>query len=436
MASLAFGNAIDKEKDFQKNGYDMFETGMGEVLGATAAEAWKFSPWNSISRYNELNEVRAGATDSPLIPKDDLNKKYSNDGLYFYEDEKQEVVDLLLERKQAERRRQEIIAKGPTGILPGAAKLGVSFVTSAVDPINLASAFIPIVGQARFASMVARAGGTARRAFTTARFKKGAIEGTVGAAAVEPIVYGVAQSEQADYGLMDSFMAISFGTVLGGGLHVGVGKLKDFNTRKKFEARIREAKSKAGVKNIEETEVNLYREYYPEHSEVMRGLAKTDPDTRTLLLAKAMDDIAAGKRVDVEEVAMADPVLRKALINDKTEGGRIKTDVPDNDIKIKNPEPTGKATFRDDFDTELDSFNNSKQVDLQSKDLDIEVENKILELDSLKQKQKDLGIEEDIKTRDKEGNIIEDVNEVERFNAKEKEIKDSIIDGINCLIGK
>lgn len=436
MANLAFGNTIDKDKDYQKYGYDLFEVGMGEVLGATASEAWKFSPWNSISRYVELNETRTGAENSPFIPKAELNKKYSDQGLYFYEDEKQEVVDLLLERKQAERKRQDIISKGPSGFLPGSAKLFTAFATSATDPINLAVAFIPIVGQARFASMVARAGGTARGAFTRARFKKGAIEGTVGTAAIEPIVYGVAQSEQADYGIVDSFIAIGFGTVLGGGLHVGVGKLKDFNTRKKFEERIRKAKEKAGVKGAEEAEVNLYKEYYPEHSEVMRGLVKTDPETRSILLAKAMDDLAMGKKVDVEEVAMADPILRKALINDKTEGGRIKTDVPDNDIKIRNLEPTGKSTFKDDFDTELDSFNNSKQVDLQSKDLDIEVENKILELDSLKQKQKDLGIEDDIKTRDKDGNIIQERNELEELKTKEKEIKDSIIDGINCLGGK
>ena len=63
-----------------------------------------------------------------------------------------------------------------------------------------------------------------------------------GAAIVEPLVYGVAQSVQADYDLYDSFLNIGFGSRIGGGLHVGAGKLKDANTRRKVGVRITEGK--------------------------------------------------------------------------------------------------------------------------------------------------------------------------------------------------
>jgi len=63
-----------------------------------------------------------------------------------------------------------------------------------------------------------------------------------GAAIVEPLVYGVAQSVQADYDLYDSFLNIGFGAVMGSGLHVGAGKLKDSNTRRKWNNRITEGK--------------------------------------------------------------------------------------------------------------------------------------------------------------------------------------------------
>ena len=55
----------------------------------------------------------------------------------------------------------------------------------------------------------------------------GAAEGFVGAAVVEPIVLLAAEAEQADYGLYDSFMNLTFGTVLGGGLHSGLGAISD-----------------------------------------------------------------------------------------------------------------------------------------------------------------------------------------------------------------
>ena len=38
----------------------------------------------------------------------------------------------------------------------------------------------------------------------------------MGTALVEPIVLTAAQREQSDYDLVDSFIAVSFGTILGG----------------------------------------------------------------------------------------------------------------------------------------------------------------------------------------------------------------------------
>jgi hypothetical protein len=170
--------------------------------------------------------------------------------------------------------------------------------------------FIPVVGQARFASLVAKYG------FTKARMMRGAIEGFTGIAAVEPLVYGAATAEQSDYGLVDSFMAVSFGTVLGGGLHIGAGKLKDLNTRRKFNKRIRQTRKELGSKSDEDPAFNLYKEYYPENSRIMKELAETDPDTRQLLLSKAMADIVEEVPVNVKDYADLNPRLRHAQIDE------------------------------------------------------------------------------------------------------------------------
>jgi predicted ABC-type ATPase len=104
------------------------------------------------------------------------------------------------------------------------AGFGVGLGVSALDPINLASAFVPVVGQARWLAALRATSGLTRFG---ARAGLGAIEGAAGAAAVEPIVWGVARHEQADYGAVDALMNVAFGAALGGGLHSVGGAIGD-----------------------------------------------------------------------------------------------------------------------------------------------------------------------------------------------------------------
>lgn len=221
---------------------DEYSAGLGESLGQTARETLIRSPVASIFRAGEL----AGASDpggyaveetfdpmtgmtSPAyeVPKKRMfsqeeaadRAKTAGVKLEFPKDGiTEDAFNILVERKQDEMRRQDIMARGPSGFLPGVAKFGTAFGASLLDPINIASAFIPVVGEARYASLLASAGSTAARVLP--RLGVGAAEGLVGAALVEPIIYGSARYEQADYGMADSALNIAFGGVFGGGLHV------------------------------------------------------------------------------------------------------------------------------------------------------------------------------------------------------------------------
>ena len=63
---------------------------------------------------------------------------------------------------------------------------------------------------------------------TGSRFATGTMDGAIGAAVVEPLVFGAAALEQDDdYTLMDSFLNIALGAGLGGSLHAGFGKISD-----------------------------------------------------------------------------------------------------------------------------------------------------------------------------------------------------------------
>ena len=424
MANISFG--LQTDKNALERGYDIFRTSLGETLSTTAADAWKYNPVSSIWRLSELEYNRNKDDDEPLIDRRILNEKYKDIGLFFEEDEKQSTVDILVERKEEENERRSIINRGPQGLPVGAAKLVTSFVASAVDPINLAAAFIPFVGQTNFARLVARYG------FTRARLTKGAIEGTLGTALFEPIVYTAAQREQSDYDLIDSFIAVSFGTILGGGLHVGAGKLKDFIKRRKFERKVNEAREKAGITDGETPEWNPYKEYYGENARIMKELAETSPETRAILLQRALTDLIEDNPVNVKPIADLDPKLRNAQINQNVpKKERVNVNQKDDNIKgidkRVTDENSGNTILKNPDQRELNNFESSgKSKSLESKNLDQENIDLESQLNIIKERQKGLDIEDSVE-------IQRSKKAVDEFNQKNKEIKDAIKDGINCV---
>ena len=436
MANIRFG--LDVNENVKTNGYDLYKSTLGETLGAVAEDAWNFNPLPSAIRFFELEANRNEDTNEPLISRDELNKKYSNLDLFFDQDEKQSTVDILVNRKTLERERQSIIARGPegsfnpfnSGFYTGGAKLGTSLAVSLADPINIASAFIPVVGEARFASLVARQG------LTKARGIRGVVEGAVGAAAVEPIVLTAATAEQADYGLMDSFLNVTFGSIIGGGLHIGAGALKDFRTRRAFEDRVEAARNAAGITDGEDPAVNLYKEYYPETSRVMKELAETDPETRRLLLTRALADLIEDNPVNVKPIADLDPKLREAQINDAVPvNERVNTTrIVDENIgttqRVVTEDNKGTRVFKKEDELDIIKVEDVlRQKDIDQRNLDLENRSIEDELNIIKDRQKDLTIEESAEL--KQARI--DSQEVV---AKEKELKDAIKDGINCVNGR
>jgi len=153
----------------------------------------------------------------------------------------------LKERKRGQLARDSIMSRGPQDFTQGAINIGSGILASVVDPVNVASAFIPAVGMTRWAQAAIRANQVAGRGLNIAETailarhakfgtipatatrgqrlaaagKVGVIEGAVGAAVVEPVVFSFARGLQDDYTLQDSAFNIMFGAALGGALHIG-----------------------------------------------------------------------------------------------------------------------------------------------------------------------------------------------------------------------
>jgi hypothetical protein len=136
------------------------------------------------------------------------------------------ALDIMTARLKARRERESTIERGPDHIWTGALGVGTSFLVGAVDPLNLASGFIPVVGQARYANMMAGAGmSTVARAAVRARV--GALEGAVGQAMLEPIEVYATSQEGGDYTMASALHSIMFGAALGSSLRAGGGAVAD-----------------------------------------------------------------------------------------------------------------------------------------------------------------------------------------------------------------
>ena len=264
--------------------YNQTKTGFWDTAGATFMNAWNYNPTSSL--FRSVEQTQAYRSSSEYLDRDELNKEYGSLGLSFKKDTRAGLVDYIVERKKLENERSNAIARGPTGKLAKSFFFLESLGTSFLDPINLAASFVPIVGQARFANMVARSGKN------VARMKKGFVEGFVGNAAVEPLVYGVAKSEQANYDAWDSFANIAVGGFIGSAAHVGFGRIGDFIAEKRGKP-------------------NIYQK-----------LAAISPENQQALLQYSVGKVLKGEKVDTGN-----------LIVEKTKIGDARLNKLDNQIK-------------------------------------------------------------------------------------------------------
>lgn len=165
--------------------------------------------------------------ETPLLTAEQARARIKEEGLDLTVDDagiRAGALDILIERKREETKRKFILDNAPASTVP--VQLLAGFAASVLDPINVASAFVPVVGEARYASMLARAGqSVAARAAVRARV--GAIEGAVGAAMLEPLILYASARDQADYDLTNSLLNVAFGSALGGGLHSAGGLIGD-----------------------------------------------------------------------------------------------------------------------------------------------------------------------------------------------------------------
>lgn len=231
-----------KPAEFPQGQIEGLSTG-GEAFGASFGETWETGPSGAADMFQRLQASESLSVGerlldplfgiesrklSPMVAPDDAKQRVKDAGLdgqiplaQYPNGLRSDTLQILIDANTAKVRRQTIMQQAD-GWAP---QLGGMLVGSLIDPINVASAFIPVVGEARYAQLLSRAGGAVGRG--AVRVGVGAAEGAVGAAVVEPLIYAGQQQWRNDYDAFDSLLNVAGGAAFGALLHAGAGLAKD-----------------------------------------------------------------------------------------------------------------------------------------------------------------------------------------------------------------
>lgn len=243
MVGLYTGR-IETNEALAREGVDAIPATTGEVLRAQGAQAindlgfWRQGRINERDienqesrfgiglrgTFSQTGDVTEVEPRSRVLSPEEANETFGLDGkLTFDAPVSENFAQEMARLKREEMTRQDVFRRAQGGAAEWTGRIGIGLAASILDPLNVASAFIPVVGPTRYAMWLRGASGLGQR--TAIRSGVGALEGAVGAAAIEPIMIGQASAEQADYTMADSLLNIAFGTVLGGGLHAAAGAI-------------------------------------------------------------------------------------------------------------------------------------------------------------------------------------------------------------------
>jgi hypothetical protein len=228
---------------------DLVDVGFGQAIGAAARAQFADNPTMLGAEASRLRAETTGREqDAPSLARYGRNPnvvvvksqtlseaeakaRIESEGLAGYLTVPKtgiptDALDTLIRVKSAELRSNYLLDRYQGGIGGGAAVMGTRLAVGLADPLNIASAFVPVVGEARYARMLEQAGASLFRRGAV-RTVVGGAEGAVGQAMLEPLYASSKFALQADYTTDDILRDIAFGGLFGSTLHAGAGGFGD-----------------------------------------------------------------------------------------------------------------------------------------------------------------------------------------------------------------
>jgi hypothetical protein len=238
--------------------------------------------------------------DSPVITAAEANELGAEVGLKFTEDKPRRYIEKQIELRKRELQHEYVMQRAPQGLAMSAGLFLTDLVAGIFDPVEIAAAVaVPVPGTKFLSGRIA----ATALGKSGARVTRGAIEGAVGTAAIEPIHYQYAASTyDDDYGMAQSLLNIAVGAGLGSGLHwaggVGGDALRNYSNTSAL--RVASGFDKAALKTLK-------RQVGEDEFAELAQIAKTSK-TRDLFGELGAEELA--RTID----AMP-PELRRAMLD-------------------------------------------------------------------------------------------------------------------------
>jgi hypothetical protein len=196
------------------------------------------APWNLSPDDPDLNEqiIRESRAAIPDTSIDDARARVKQEGLdghLHLPDQpsiKSPVLDLMIQEAHDRRDREAAIARGPDSFFPNALGFVTSMGVGMIDPVNVAAFSIPVLGEARVAGLIARAGESLiARAGVKAGI--GGTQGAGGTAILQPADWWLHTRDGQDYTFAEALRSVVMGAGIGSLAHSGFGAIGDVRAR-------------------------------------------------------------------------------------------------------------------------------------------------------------------------------------------------------------
>jgi hypothetical protein len=198
-----------------------FEPSFKDKLNAATREAWleSYGPvavdWYKTKEAGR-NEPKLPVEESAAILKESGVKLHNSSP---YNEYTRSQLDLLINRQRELNAVKDVRERTPWD-MGSVVRGGAMFGAGIVDPINLATAFVPwtkSISALKAARVAAMSESLAVR--TAGRAAIGGADAGISTAVLEPFYSGMRDTLGDDYTAVDSMANIAFGTAFGGGLH-------------------------------------------------------------------------------------------------------------------------------------------------------------------------------------------------------------------------
>ena len=299
-----------------------FEPSFGMKMDNAVREAWLESYGPVLTDRLELS--RRG-NQGPKLPAAEAAERIKASGLRLDLTPRdgqytEAQLEFLLERQRELTMIRDVRDRTPWDL--GSPVRGVAmFGAGILDPINLATAFVPWSRAIPAAQGLRAASLSASAATRTAgRAGFGAIDGGISTAVLEPFYFGMRQSLGDDYDAYDSMLNIGFGAAFGGGVIAGGGAGVDLFRRAMGREQPFDAYRGLSVEQIQQVQglraeiangmdlrdaQRVLDTYTPE---MRRAAGFPDPEAPPVAPADPAPAAPAARAADV--TAMMDPELR------------------------------------------------------------------------------------------------------------------------------